>query len=171
MTRLQKMLSQIKTIEELADLLKTEPNHIFAYTGISKDGERLIKCGEGDGHSCEGCKECAAYINKRCTSKYDNFRAYVNAEIPETLYTDTDGLKITTEHTAIVKLRDSARKLIETVTFEGFNQGHTAQTVYHHVDEYVDLLEGIGLFEENELRAYVATDLLKVLIERRTGTK
>ena len=170
MTRLQKMLSQIKSIEELADLLDTEPTHIFAITGISKDGERLIRCGKSIGVSyCEGCKECAVYINRRCDSKYDNFRAYVNAEIPEPVYTDTDSVKTTSDHAPVIKLRDNARKLIKSVVLEGFRQGHTAQTVFNHLDEYIDVLEGIGLFEENELRAYVGTDLTKVLLNKKYG--
>lgn len=168
MTRLQKMLSQIKTIEELAELVRTEPNHIFEFTGISKDGKRLINC-NGNRTSC---KDCAAYINKSCTAKYDNFRAFVNAEIPEPVYADTDSVKTTDKHVPhvpIIKLRDNARKLLKSVVFEGFKQGHSAQTVYNHLDEYIDVLEGVGLFEENELRGYVATDLLKDLLNKKYG--
>lgn len=167
MTRLQKLLSQIKTADELAEVLKLSPRYITDTVGASKDRGQLIPCKDN-------CAECAFYQSGHCISNFDRKTMYLNAVLPEPVYTDTDSVKTTDKHVpheSIIKLRDSARKLMKTVVIEGFNQGHTAQTVFKHLDEYIDVLEGIGLFEENELRTYVATDLLEVLIERRKKTK
>lgn len=158
MTRLQKMLGKIKTVEELAGVLNVPPAHLTMNIGVSKDNEHIIFCKR------ENCAICTWEGNKGCTVLgSDEITAYLNAEISSE---KTDG-----EHSPVVKLRDSARKLMKTVVIEGFKQGYTAQTVYNHLDEYIDVLEDIGLFEENELRTYVATDLLEVLIEERKKTK
>jgi len=148
MTRLQKMLSQIKTVEELDMLLGLSPHDLFKKLGVSKDREKLIEC------KLENCEKCALNQDGHCVSNCYSMIRYFNAELPEN-----------NDRTPIVKLRDSARNLMKSVVFEGFKQGHSAQTVYRHIDEYIDLLEGIGLFEENELRTFVATDLCDELIE------
>lgn len=162
MTRLQKMLSQIKTVEELAEILGTSTDAITSAVGVTKDSVHLIRCIFGN---CEKC----GFRSKTRACNNERVLTYLNTEIPEPVYTDTDSVKTTSDHAPIIKLRDSARKLIKTVTLEGFKQGHSAITVYHHIDEYIDVLEGIGLFEENELRAYVATDLTKVLLNKKYG--
>lgn len=148
MTRLQKMLSQIKTVEELGKILDLSPSAIIHSIGVSKDREQLIPC------SYANCEKCALYADKDCISRYDSMVAYLNAEVSQK-----------SDQAPVIKLRDSARNLMKSVVFEGFKQGHSVQTVYRHIDEYIDLLEGIGLFEENELRTFVATDLCDELIE------
>lgn len=165
MTRLQKMLSKIKTVEELAEILGTSTPVITSAVGASKDGEHLAHCGLAH------CVVCGFHSKSHaCTN--DRVLKYLNTEIPEPVYADTDSVKTAVKHVPhvpIIKLRDSARKLIKTVVIEGFKQGHTAQTVFNHIDEYIDVLEGIGLFEENELRTYVTTDLTKVLLNKKYG--
>ena len=165
MTRLQKMLSRIKTVYELARLLDIPSSQIIHSIGVSKDKEELIPCNDVN------CEKCALYTGGRCTSRYDSMMAYLNAELTRTVYTDTDSVKTTSDHAPIIKLRDSARELLKTVVLEGFKQGFSSLTVYRRLDEYIDVLEGIGLFEENELRTYVATDLSEVLTEERKKDK
>lgn len=162
MTRLQKLLSQIKTVDELAEVLKLSPRYITDTVGVSKDRGQLIPCKDN-------CAECAFYQSAHCISNFDRKTMYLNAVLPETIYTDTDSVKTTSDHTPVVKLRDSARKLLKTVVLEGFEQGYSPFTVYQHLDEYIDLLEDIGLFENNELRAYVATNLTKELLNKKYG--
>lgn len=164
MTRLQKMLGKIKTVEELGDILGMPTSSILRMVGVSKDEEQLINCPHAE---CDKCGFPTGGDRSGCNN-YSMLR-YLNAEIPETAYTDTDSVKTTDKHVPIIKLRDSARKLLKTVTFEGFKQGHSAHTVYRHLDEYIDVLEGIGLFEENELRTYLTTDLTKALLNEMYG--
>lgn len=161
MTRLQKMLSQIKTVEELSHVLGISASDIVREVGVSIDEERLINCPH------EGCTECGFRRSQYSECNAYSMTRYLNAEIPETARTNTASVKTTSEHAPIIKLRDSARELLKAVVLEGFNQGHSVHTVYHHLDEYIDVLEIIGLFEKNELRTYVATDLHKVLINTR----
>lgn len=155
MTRLSKMLSQIKTVEGLAKLLNVSPRFVVASLAVSKDKEHLISCFH------DNCKKCALYQGGKCTWNYDSAVKYFNAELSESESTDTDS-----KNTSIIKLRDSARELLKSVISEGFKQGHSAYTVYIHLVEYIDVLEGIGLFEENELRTYVAKDLLDDMIKK-----
>lgn len=166
MTRLQKMLSEIKTVEELAEILGTSTAVITSAVGMTKDKdeEHLAHC------EFSHCAICGFY-SKTHACNNDRVLKYLNTELPEPVYTDTDSVKTTFDHAPVIKLRDNARKLLKSVVIEGFRQGHTAQTVYNHLDEYIDVLEGIGLFEEVELRAYVATDLLEILIKQKEYCK
>lgn len=164
MTRLQKMLSQIKTVEELAEILGLSTDTITSAVGVTKDGEHIIHCTFGN---CEKC----GFRSKTRACNNEIVLTYLNTEIPEPVYTDTDSVKTTSDHAPVIKLRDNARKLLKSVVIEGFRQGHTAQTVFNYLDEYIDVLEGIGLFEEVELRTYVATDLLDILIKQKENCK
>ena len=165
MTKLQKMLSQIKTVEELAEILGMSTDTITSVVGATKDGEHLINCRFGN------CGNCG-FRSKTRVCNTDRVLKYLNTEIPEPVYTDTDSVKTTSDHhvhVPIIKLRDNARKLLKTVVLEGFKQGHSALTVTQHLDEYIDVLEGIGLFEETELRAFLISDLSKVVLNNKYG--
>lgn len=59
-----------------------------------------------------------------------------------------------TDHN-ILKIRSSARRAIINVIDGGFESGYSAETVYNHIDEYIDFAELIGLFEPNELRQQI----------------
>lgn len=163
MTRLQKLLSQIKSVEELAEILGLSPSDIIRSVGVTKDGNHFINCQGNE------CTKCYMSENEHCICTGYSIKRYLNAELPEPVYTDTDSVKMSDDHTPIIKLRDSARKLLTTVTLEGFKQGHSAFTVYRHIDEYIDVLEDIGLFEKNELREFVTKDLSKILLNKMYG--
>lgn len=149
MTRLQKMLSKIKTVDELADILGLSPIDIIKSIGISKDGDRLVNCERTD------CNDCKGYEVKEFICASDSIQRYLNTELSENVKID--------DHAPVIKMRDNARKLIKSVIINGFKQGYSAHTVYIHLDEYIDVLEAIGLFEENELRNYVSTDLVDLI--------
>lgn len=55
----------------------------------------------------------------------------------------------------ILKIRSNARRAILTAINGGFVAGYTTETVYHHIDEYIDFAETIGLFETGELRQQI----------------
>lgn len=59
-----------------------------------------------------------------------------------------------TDHN-ILRIRSNARQAILTVIKAGFESGYSAETVYNHIDEYIDFAELIGLFEPNELRQQI----------------
>ena len=148
MTRLQHSLSQIKTVDELAKTLGVSSAAILKRVGLSKDDEQLIPC-EG-----KNCEKCAFYHHENCVSNCDYMISYLNGESTNVNHESS---------TPVIAMRDNARKLLKIVVLEGLKQGHSALTVYRHLDEYIDVLENVGLFEENELRTYVSIDLADLI--------
>ena len=137
MTRLQKLLSQIKTVEELAEILGVSPFYIYKRITVSKDREQLIPC------KCENCEKCALHYSGRCTSRYESMVKYFNAEISSH-----------TPSTKVIELRENARKVFK-FFIEKSLQTSSCLTIAKLLDEYCDLLELIGLFEVNECHQQV----------------
>lgn len=162
MTRLQKILGNVKTVEELASILDESPTEITYSIAVSNDGEHLIKC------AFPNCDKCVFRKGRYGGCNHDAMVQYLDAEIPDSITSD-DCIAKPNCSTEIIVLRDSARNFLVSVTAEAFKQGYTAFTVYRHLDEYIDVLEGIGLFEENELRTFATKDLSKLVINKIYG--
>lgn len=162
MTRLQKILGNVKTVEELASILGDSPTDITYSIAVSNDGEHLIKC------AFTNCDKCVFRKGRYGGCNHDAMVEYLNAEIVDSITSD-DCLARPKCSAEIIDLRDKARKFLVTLVAEAFKQGHTAFTVYRHLDEYIDVLEGIGLFEENELRTFAVKDLSKLVINKIYG--
>ena len=137
MTRLQKLLSQIKTVDELAEILGVAPFDIYKRITVSKDREQLIPC------KCGNCEKCALYYGGHCTSRYESMVKYFNDEISGH-----------TPSTKVIELRENARRVFK-IFIEKSLKNTPCTTIAMLLDEYCDLLELIGLFEPNECHQQV----------------
>jgi hypothetical protein len=152
MTRLQKMLGQIKTVEELARLIKVSPTHILMRIGVSKDNEHIISC------KCENCANCTWNGVTGCTvSDFDEIIAYLNAEIPE-----PDAQCKTNCSTEIIALRENSRKALLTFLKKKFLSNADAEDTGLIISHHISLLETIGLFQHDELRNEILEYLEKL---------
>ena len=66
-------------------------------------------------------------------------------------------MKVTDQN--ILRIRSNARRAILTIIDAGFDAGHSPETVYQHIDEYIDFAEMIGLFQTGELRQQIIEKL------------
>lgn len=148
MTRLQKMLSQVKTVDELAELLRVSPSYITDVTGIAKDREKLIPCRIN-------CHECALYQCGHCISNYTNISEYLNTEIREPNHKPS---------TPVIAMRDSALKKLQAKFNEACKTKAEPLVTSLLLDMLCDMLEDIGLFEPDECH----NELIRITKEKHS---
>lgn len=148
MTRLQHLLSQIKTVDELGELLNDSPAGIIYNIGISKDREQLIPC------KTDNCQKCALYYGGHCTGKYGSMIKYLNTEMSDVNHKPS---------TVIIAMREKALMNLKGKFDKACDVKANPLLTAVLADSYCDLLEDIGLFEPNECH-----DLLIKATKERT---
>ena len=155
MTRLQKMLSRIKTVKELSEILNIPEDEIISEIAVAKNG-RPMNC------NTDNCSRCALHGENGCQMNYTSMCEYLADEYPETTHADTDSAK-PNYSTEIIELRENARKSIMNYIHSQALKFGDPQRCAYILTHHITLLEGIGLFNKGELREQILEELNKKL--------